>query len=70
MPFAAEAHFLELMPSTEILTTETGPIVILDLAFTHPMERGPAMAMDKPVRFGVLTLARRFSPPAWCRLRW
>ncbi|WP_420844270.1 DUF4198 domain-containing protein [Lamprobacter modestohalophilus] len=55
MPFAAEAHFLELIPSTEILTAETGPDVILDLAFTHPMERGPAMAMDKPVSFGVVT---------------
>jgi cobalt/nickel transport protein len=28
--------------------------VRLDIAFTHPMERGPVMEMGPPVRFGVL----------------
>ncbi|MBK5932013.1 DUF4198 domain-containing protein [Halochromatium salexigens] len=59
LPIAAQAHFLELIPSTEILTAETGPALTLALSFTHPMERGPAMAMDTPARFGVLTAEGR-----------
>ncbi len=53
-PFAASAHFLELIPSTEIVTSEVGPKVTLELRFTHPMERGPVMDMGEPLRFGVL----------------
>lgn len=49
----AQAHFQELIPSTDILTADTGAEVGLDLRFTHPMERGPLMDMDQPVRFGV-----------------
>ncbi len=55
IPLTAQAHFLELIPSTEILTAETGPALTLDLSFTHPMERGPVMSMGEPMRFGVLT---------------
>jgi cobalt/nickel transport protein len=54
LPVAAPAHFLELIPSTDILTPETGSRVELALTFTHPMERGPVMAMGEPVRFGVV----------------
>jgi cobalt/nickel transport protein len=50
----ALAHFQELIPSTDIVTEASGPAVRLDLVFTHPMERGPAMPMGEPVRFGVL----------------
>jgi cobalt/nickel transport protein len=50
----AQAHFQELIPSTELVTPETGRVIGLDLAFTHPMERGPAMEMGEPVSFGVL----------------
>jgi cobalt/nickel transport protein len=53
-PLAALAHFQELIPSTDILTEESGKGVDLDLTFTHPMERGPVMDMGLPVRFGVL----------------
>lgn len=49
-----EAHFLQLIPSTDIVTADTGGLVRLDLTFTHPMEGGPAMDMDEPVRFGVV----------------
>jgi len=54
LPGLSQAHFQELIPSTEVLTAETGPELSLDLAFTHPMERGPVMAMGEPVRFGVI----------------
>jgi len=54
LPPVAAAHFQELIPSTEIVDADTGPEIALELVFTHPMERGPAMAMAEPVRFGVL----------------
>ncbi|MFD2110818.1 DUF4198 domain-containing protein [Thiorhodococcus fuscus] len=50
---SAQAHFQQLIPSTDILTADTGSEVNLDLRFTHPMERGPLMDMGQPVRFGV-----------------
>lgn len=46
----AQAHFLEMIPSADV--PESGQTVTIDLAFTHPMERGPAMEMAKPRRFG------------------
>jgi cobalt/nickel transport protein len=46
----AEAHFQELIPSTDILTAETGNAVTLEMRFTHPMERGPLMDMAEPAR--------------------
>jgi cobalt/nickel transport protein len=53
-PMSVHAHFLELIPSTDIVTSESGQRVGLELAFTHPMERGPAMDMAEPVQFGVV----------------
>jgi cobalt/nickel transport protein len=47
----AHAHFQELLPSTDVLPE--GGAVTLALTFTHPMERGPVMAMAKPKRVGV-----------------
>ena len=52
---AALAHFQELIPSTDIVTSETARWVELRMVFTHPMEGGPAMNMGQPVRFGVDT---------------
>ncbi|SDX64126.1 cobalt/nickel transport protein [Allochromatium warmingii] len=49
------AHFQELIPSTELVTDAGSSMLTLDLAFTHPMERGPVMPMGQPVQFGVLT---------------
>jgi cobalt/nickel transport protein len=54
IPLGARAHFQELIPSTDIVTSETGSRVELALTFTHPMERGPVMDMGEPVRFGVV----------------
>lgn len=48
----ASAHFQEILPSADVLPD--GGTVSVDLVFTHPMERGPAMAMARPKRVGVL----------------
>jgi len=53
-PDLAHAHFLELIPSADILPETGDRVVKLELAFTHPMERGPVMEMGAPARFGVL----------------
>lgn len=50
----AQAHFLEMIPSADIVDVEGERKVSLDVAFTHPMEGGPAMEMAPPARFGVL----------------
>ena len=49
----ASAHFQVITPSTDTVSEETGGRVEIDLVFSHPMERGPVMQMEKPVRFGV-----------------
>lgn len=54
LPMSAAAHFQELIPSTEIVAEQAERSVELAITFTHPMERGPAMAMDRPARFGVI----------------
>lgn len=53
-PGMATAHFQELIPSTDLVTGESGARLSLALTFTHPMAGGPAMAMGEPVRFGVV----------------
>lgn len=47
----ASAHFQEILPSADVLPE--GGAVVLDLVFTHPMDRGPTMEMAKPSRVGV-----------------
>jgi cobalt/nickel transport protein len=54
-PALSPAHFQELIPSADILSRESAGRVVLDLCFTHPMERGPVMDMGEPIRFGVLS---------------
>lgn len=54
LPAAAAAHFQELIPSADIVSAQDSRNIRLDLAFTHPMERGPVMEMAPPARFGVL----------------
>lgn len=49
----AFAHFLELIPSTDIVGAEGERTITLEAVFTHPFERGPAMEMAPPTRFGV-----------------
>lgn len=51
-PAPAVAHFLEIIPSADVLPE--GGDVTLALIFTHPMERGPVMEMARPKRVGVL----------------
>lgn len=48
------AHFQELIPSTDIVTTPAQSKLDLDLVFTHPMEMGPVMQMQQPTQFGVV----------------
>ncbi|GAA0601228.1 DUF4198 domain-containing protein [Caenispirillum bisanense] len=50
----AAAHFQELIPSTDIVTPETGTTVDFEIRFTHPMSQGPTMDMAPPARLGVL----------------
>jgi len=54
-PALAHAHFQELIPSADIVGEQGPRDIRLDLAFTHPMERGPVMEMAPPVRFGVMS---------------
>lgn len=53
-PLAAEAHFLELIPSTDIVGAGSARKVEMDLRFSHPMENGPAMEMAKPDQYFVV----------------
>lgn len=57
VPSAAQAHFQELIPSAEAVSAPNRPIA-LDMAFTHPMDRGPVMEMGRPARFGVMVNAK------------
>src|SRR5271165_180311 len=54
VPSFAEAHFQELLPSTDIVPDEGARTVDLAIVFTHPVEGGPTMNMGEPVQFGVL----------------
>jgi cobalt/nickel transport protein len=51
---SAQAHFQEILPSTDIVAENGDRTVRLDLLFTHPFEGGPVMEMGPPVQFGVL----------------
>jgi cobalt/nickel transport protein len=59
LPGVARGHFQELIPSTDILAPGAERRLVLDLRFTHPMERGPVMQMGEPKQFGVLGPAGR-----------
>ena len=48
---SASAHFQQITPSADVLP-EGGPVT-LDLVFTHPVDGGPVMAMERPSRVGV-----------------
>jgi cobalt/nickel transport protein len=54
VPVAAMAHFQELIPSRDIVPDGAARQLELQLTFTHPMARGPAMDMAAPARFGVM----------------
>lgn len=52
-PAPVQAHFLELIPSADILDAAGTRTVVLDALFTHPVEGGPVMDLAPPVQFGV-----------------
>jgi len=47
----AEAHFLVLLPSTDVVDSPQDAELTFDIQFTHPMEQGPVMPMETPVQF-------------------
>jgi len=51
----AGAHFLVLIPSSDVVVSGGGRTVELAIIFTHPMEQGPVMEMMPPRKFGVLS---------------
>jgi cobalt/nickel transport protein len=53
-PGVVQAHFQQLLPSTDIVPEQGDRTVKLSAVFTHPMEGGPTMNMGQPVQFGVL----------------
>lgn len=65
----ALAHFQELIPSSDTVTVGGPRSITIDLAFTHPMARGPVMEMARPARFGVRTAEGREDLLASLRLR-
>ena len=55
----ADAHFLVLLPSADVVQAADDRSIELAVEFTHPMEQGPAMEMALPRQFGVLAAGRR-----------
>ena len=55
---SALAHFGMIIPSTEIVTQESGGVITLTVMFAHPFERN-WMDMKKPARFGVKIRGRQ-----------
>ncbi|MFP4359796.1 MAG: DUF4198 domain-containing protein [Alphaproteobacteria bacterium] len=49
----AQAHFLQLIPEHDVLPD--GGTVAVDIRFSHPMDGGPVMEMDRPERVGLAT---------------
>ena len=54
LPYGAEAHFQVLIPAQDVVSAGDSRTIELEIAFTHPMEAGPAMEMGLPRRFGMV----------------
>lgn len=54
----ARSHFQVLLPSRDVVSTDDGKTVDLEILFTHPMEQGPVMEMGQPRRFGMLVAGK------------
>lgn len=52
-PAVGAAHFLELIPDTDIVVAKKGARVTFDIRFSHPMEGGPLMNLEEPEQFRV-----------------
>jgi len=59
--YSAHAHFLQLIPSVDIVEDQKQKNVQFDIRFSHPMENGPVMDMGKPVNFIVLINGRKIN---------
>ena len=66
---AVWAHFQVIRPSSDIVSASGNRTVDLDILFTHPMEDGPAMAMGRPRRFGVLVGGKKQDLTATLQVR-
>jgi len=56
----AWAHFMVLVPDRDVVAAGgNAKEVGFDIIFTHPMEQGPAMEMEKPRKFGALVGGRK-----------
>jgi cobalt/nickel transport protein len=55
----AAAHFLVLLPSTDIVEDQDLRTIDLDLRFTHPMEQGPTTNMARPRQIAALVGGKR-----------
>lgn len=52
LPLTAQAHFLVLKPSTDIVEGSTAKKIKIEARFTHPMEGSPNMPFN-PVKSGI-----------------
>lgn len=64
-PGMAAAHFQEIIPASDSVSESGDRNLRLEMAFTHPMERGPVMEMAQPVRFGVLAGGKLHDLKGW-----
>jgi cobalt/nickel transport protein len=55
----AAAHFVVLLPSTDIVENLDSRTVDLDLRFTHPMQQSPTMNMGRPRHVAALVGGKR-----------
>lgn len=50
----SSAHFVMMIPSTDVVGKDDKKDLGLSILFTHPFEGSPLMQMDKPEKFGVV----------------
>jgi cobalt/nickel transport protein len=55
----AQAHFLVLIPSSDVISPGEPRTVDLEIVFTHPMEAGPVMEMAQPRQFGFVVAGKK-----------
>ncbi|WP_457754951.1 DUF4198 domain-containing protein [Thermovibrio ammonificans] len=60
---SAQAHFMVLKPSTDIVEGSNAKTIRVEARFTHPMEGGPNMPF-KPVKSGIVVNGRKL-PIHW-----
>ena len=59
-PSQATAHFIELIPSSSLITKSAESDFSFDIRFTHPMEGAPLMEMEQPDLFGVQVAGEKY----------